>query len=185
MPRTCSVCTNPHRSEVERALAEGKTFASVSRESRLGGLSPDAVERHWNNHVAPEVREVRSVEGTSPLTIAGRMSALAGQAAAIRESAIENGDARLALQAIRLEGDLLSRLTERLGVRPDAVEEAFAEAESLIRVVAHIARHSPRAGEWIADQLPAERVQLAATIRGVAQHAPRPGQAKTTVTTRA
>lgn len=185
MPRPCTVCTSTHRSEVESALAEGMTFASVSRESRLGGLSPDAVERHWNNHVAPTVRDVRSVEGTSPLSIAERMSALAGQAASIREGAIVNGDARLALQAIRLEGDLLTRLTERLGVRPDAVEEAFAEADSLIRVVAHIARSSPRAGEWIADQLPSERAQLAATIRGVARHAERVEQDETKAATRA
>lgn len=169
MPRPCSVCISPQRPQIEAALAEWATFASVSRESRFGGVSADAVERHWNNHVALEVRSDRLVEGAIVLSIAERLSALAGEAATIRMGAITDGDSRLALQAIKLEEHLLSRLIERLGVRPDAAEEAFTEAESLMRVVAQIARHSPRAGAWIADQLPPERVQLAEAIRRVSK----------------
>lgn len=171
MPRPCKVCASESRALVEAELAGGATFAAVSRDSRFKELTVDSLERHWSNHVAPELQDAAFTVGADPLSIAQRMSSLAGEVALIRIDALKSGDTRLALQAIKLEGDLLSRLIDRLGVRPDAVEEAFAEADSLIKLVAHIARHSPRAGEWIADQLPPERAKLAGVIRGVAQRA--------------
>lgn len=160
MPRRCSVCASPSRTRIEAALADGATFQSVSRESRFSELSSDALERHWSNHVAPEIRNASWGEGVSALTIAARMSALAADACAIRSKAIAVGDGRLALQAVKVEGDLLSRLIDRLGITPEASDESFAEAEALVSVVAQITRRSPRAGHWIADQLPAGRVQV-------------------------
>lgn len=171
MPRRCTVCSSPSRARVEAALAEGATFHSVSRESRFSELTPDSIERHWRNHVQPEVRKARWAEGMTVLSIAERLSSLAGEATVIRRSALTAGDGRLALQAVKVEGELLYKLVERLGVAPDASELAFAEAETLVRVIATIARRSPRAGEWIADQVPAEQIQLAEAIRGVAMTA--------------
>lgn len=171
MPRPCSVCRSSSRARVETALAEGASFASVSRESRFSELSTDALERHWARHVAPEVRDAVWGEAVSSLSLAARMASLATEATRIRSTAVAAGDGRLALQAIKVESDLLARLTERLGIEASASEDDFAEAEALARVVAQIARQSPRAGNWIADQLPADRVELAEAIRGVAHRA--------------
>lgn len=171
MPRPCSVCTSRDRARIEAALADGATFRSVSRESRFSELSVDSLERHWANHVAPEIREAKWAEGVSTLTLAARISALATDAHAIKSRALGAGDQRLALQAIKVEAELLERMTQRLGITPDAGDEDFAEAEAALRVIAQIARRSPRAGEWIADQLPPGRERLAEAIRGVAHRA--------------
>ncbi len=169
MPRPCTVCSSSSRARLESALSEGATFAAVSRESRFSELSADAIQRHWSNHVAPEVRSARWAEGVSAMSIAERMMQLATEAMCIRKQALADGNGRLALQAVKTESDLMSKLVDRLGITPDTSEDALAEVDAMVKLVAQIARRSPRVGEWVADQLPPERLQLAEAIRGVAR----------------
>lgn len=154
---------------MEAALSEGATFTSVSRETRFSELSADAVQRHWSNHVAPEVSSARWAEGVSAMSIAQRMGQLATDAMSIRKQALAEGNGRLALQAIKTESDLMSKLMDRLGITPETSEDDLAEVQAMVKVVADIARRSPKVGEWVADQLPPERFQLAEAIRGVAR----------------
>ena len=59
MPRPCSICTSPHRADIEGALVAGDSARSIAA---LFRVSPDAVSRHNAAHIQETlVRAARSV----------------------------------------------------------------------------------------------------------------------------
>jgi hypothetical protein len=66
--RRCSVCTDPRRQAIDRALVDGE--ANLALSAKFRGLSDDAIRRHRENHLpanlakTTEVRELASASAT-------------------------------------------------------------------------------------------------------------------------
>ena len=144
MPRTCTVCTSPHRAEVDTALVTGEAVTGIA--ARLG-LSPDAVDRHARNHLRRLVAQVREAITPPPLPtvelippmvplqgvltvhgLAHRLGALVGRAEALLQDAEEDGSLAMRGGAIReLRATILDALKAAAMLEPEAVP---AQADS-------------------------------------------------------
>src|SRR5258705_451798 len=49
MPRTCLVCSNPNRTEIDAALLSGTSYRSIARHYTV---PPDSVFRHKRDHIS-------------------------------------------------------------------------------------------------------------------------------------
>ena len=143
MPRICTVCTSPRRTEVDTALVAGEAVTGIA--ARLG-LSPDAVDRHARNHLRRLVAQVREAITPPPqpielippgvplqgvLTVHGlahRLGALVGRAEALLRDAEADGSLVLRGGAIReLRATILDALKAAAMLQPEAVP---AQADS-------------------------------------------------------
>src|SRR5262245_55120331 len=52
-PGNCSVCKHPTRHQIEIGMANGVPFNALARKF---GLHKDAVQRHAQNHLSPQMR---------------------------------------------------------------------------------------------------------------------------------
>ncbi len=162
MPRTCTVCTNPRRAEVDTALVAGEAVTGIA--ARLG-LSPDAVDRHARNHLRRLVAQVReaitppqmptielippSVSLQRVLTVHGlahRLGALIGRAEALLQDAEKDGSLMMRGGAIReLRSTIVDALKAAAMLQPEAVPSQAAagmDAEAVAdRLLAALADH--------------------------------------------
>lgn len=76
MPRTCTICTHPERSVIDRALVAGEPFRNVAERT---GTSATALHRHKAEHLP---RLLAKVERTVERTETARAAALVAQGAA-------------------------------------------------------------------------------------------------------
>jgi hypothetical protein len=126
MPRTCSICSHPARTEIDQALVNGEAFRQIS--ARFG-MSTSAVFRHKNDHIpivmakAQEVNEVRHGED-----LLEQVRDLNQRTLRILREAEITGDNKTALAAIR-EARGNSELLCRMIV---ALEAAKREEDSQI-----------------------------------------------------
>jgi hypothetical protein len=58
MPRSCSICANPERAEIDRRLVEGQSYRSISADT---GTSSSALRRH-TNHLAAEIAQAQATQ---------------------------------------------------------------------------------------------------------------------------
>ena len=160
MPRTCTVCTNPRRAEVDTALVAGEAVTGIA--ARLG-LSPDAVDRHARNHLRRLVAQVReaitpppqSIELIPPtvplqgvLTVHGlahRLGALVGRAEALLRDAEEDGSLAMRGGAIReLRATIVDALkaAAMLQLEPQVQDVSGLDADAVAeRLLAALADH--------------------------------------------
>lgn len=171
MPRKCSICTHADREVMEGQLAEGMTFSAVSRESRNQSISPDALERHWNNHVVPEMKVALWSEGVPGLSLAWRILSMDSDASTIRKRALVAGDDRTALNAIKTSASLLTLAMERLGVERADTQRYLEEAQMLFTVIVGIVRENPRAVSLFTERLPPEGGTLKNSLDRIAEAA--------------
>ena len=119
MPRRCTVCDHPERGAIDKALVAGKSAAEISA---LFRVSPDAVQRHKDNHLPARLvkaEEAREVAQADDLLAEAR--ALRKKAYAILLKAEQSGDLRTALLGVReARGclELLARLLHEIDDRP-------------------------------------------------------------------
>lgn len=165
MPRNCNVCSSPDRQRIETALAAGATFVAVSRESRFSMIFPDAIERHWKNHVAPELREGRTAPGVSAAVLAGGMAELLEAAKAVRLRAAASNQDALVLRAVQVEASVHAQILARLGIEPKHGRDEIEALIALRDAVDVIARHRPDAAEIVAAQVSLEHPEAADRIR--------------------
>lgn len=59
MPRTCTICTSEHRSEIDRALVRRSSFRDISRQYEV---SKDALSRHAQEHLPDKLRRAEEAE---------------------------------------------------------------------------------------------------------------------------
>ena len=163
--RKCNVCTSPYRAEVEACLAAGGTYEEARTISRI---FPDSIARHWENHVAPAVRDRMKlqVDGLTAVTIASRLTELLNAARDIRVRSGAAGRDATALRAVQVEADLVSKMADRLGISPEQSLPELEELVALRAAVGTVARHSPDAAELVATQLDLTHPVAAQAIRG-------------------
>lgn len=105
MPRFCSVCASPRRTEIDQSVVSGS--ATLRDIARQFGLSKDAVARHKEQHMVPMLAAAaqrRADEGDSLAerisTAHKRSEALYDSAEAILRRAVADQDSKTALKSI-------------------------------------------------------------------------------------
>lgn len=136
MPR-CTVCTHPHVDKINRALVAGTPKERIARQY---GLKPDAMRRHFQNHVSEEQRREIAVElkreraqdtadelNDERLDIANTYESLAKRVGKLIDRAEEAGDDSLALASMeglrrvlsdiaKMQGKLAQQLTVQVSL---------------------------------------------------------------------
>ncbi len=99
MPRTCTVCSHPHLSELNAALLMGESLRNIARRF---GTSASAAYRHHREHLGgPLVRTTETTEVGEADTLMGKVIQLGEEARRLGKKAEDLGDLRGALAAVR------------------------------------------------------------------------------------
>lgn len=122
MPRPCSICTDDRLSEIDEAIASGRSLRDVAK---TFGFKKDQVFRHKRAHL-PVARlhllteAHATAEAGRALSLLERVKKLVERVERLAETAEKDGHAALLLQATkelretyRLEGSLSGELDER------------------------------------------------------------------------
>jgi hypothetical protein len=157
MPRVCTVCSHPQRSEIDECLVSGQSNRGIAKRF---GVDDAAVFRHRNAHLPAQVamaREAREVARADDL-LAGvvalrkRLQAALDAAQAAKDVASLSRELRETLRLmLELEGrlrhgaqvqvalsvgqspewlSLLARITRALGPYPEARQAVLAAVET-------------------------------------------------------
>lgn len=118
MPRSCTICENPERGAIDKALAGGASNRSVAS---LHDVSEAAVRRHKGNHLPVRVAKAQEEEDVrEALDVVRQLKAINAASLHILKEAREQGKQGTALQAvdrihkqIELQAKLLGELDER------------------------------------------------------------------------
>ncbi len=157
MPRSCSICTNPKRSEIDAALVAGTAYRHIAS---TFGLSSSATYRHKNKCIprvmadAVQARKERDLEHGDDFL--GQLLHLHERATAILTRAEDSGELRAAIAAIRKVRGCLefgSKLTGQIAeqhlhlhghtmLSPEAAQQ-FIEAMATMREVVGKSPHFP------------------------------------------
>lgn len=115
MPRTCTICNHSRRDEIDQLLVSGVTFRTISRKY---AISEDALKRHKKSHLPKTLMESRHAEIVMNAdNILLQMQELCDKTNRILDAAIDAGDTRTALAAIREargNNELISKLIGQL-----------------------------------------------------------------------
>src|ERR1019366_5646505 len=104
MPRTCTVCSHPHRDDIDRLLLEGVPLRNIAKRF---SLSAAGLFRH-NKHLSTML--TNSHRGAEVLRADGlleHLNHLTAEAARLKQKAEKAKDYRTALAGVREEGRLL------------------------------------------------------------------------------
>lgn len=118
MSRVCTVCVHEQRPAIDRALVRGQAVRSVAHSY---GLSPSAVDRHFDAHLPAELLRAQDVaELAAADTLLSEVRNLQTRTYRLLERAEENGHLLAQARAIReargnleLLGKLMGQLDER------------------------------------------------------------------------
>ena len=98
MPRTCTICTHPDRTGIERALIAAEPFRHIAERT---GTSPAALHRHRSEHLPLFLKKAHAAaEVAQADTLLDQIRELQTRAMRILAKAEEAGDLRTALAAI-------------------------------------------------------------------------------------
>jgi hypothetical protein len=99
MPRVCTVCAHPKRTEIDAALVSGDSFRNIAQRFALGHYT---VRRHHADHLpAALTKATEATEVAQADTLLAQVRDLQSRALAILDAAEAQGDLRTALGAIR------------------------------------------------------------------------------------
>ena len=118
MPRTCTVCRHPNRTEIDAALVEHRPFRAIARQF---DASKDALIRHHDNHLPAElVKAKEAAEVANADSLLDQVTSLRTRAITILDSAEESGDLKTAISAIREARGCIELLGKLAGELQDA-----------------------------------------------------------------
>jgi CBS-domain-containing membrane protein len=119
MPRTCTVCGNESREEIDRALVAGDAYRNIAERY---GTSTTALHRHKADHLPVTLTKAKEAgEVARADELLSRVESLQTRTLAVLEAAEETGELRTALSAIREARsnlELLAKLVGELDERP-------------------------------------------------------------------
>ena len=98
MPRLCSICTNPNRHEIDKAIISGDSYRIVAQQFTI---SRDAVARHRRHLALPPASTLSAQHVASSETLLQQLQELRSEAQRLKEKAELEGDYRAALGAVR------------------------------------------------------------------------------------
>ena len=120
MSASCSVCVSPFREVVERGLREGAAKAEMARTFNLPRRQ---IYRHAENHMDGEHVAVEIVPEDLISSVIPRLERLILEVDEVKRRVIERGKDHLALQAVRVQRELLSDVARLRGEIP--VQRSF------------------------------------------------------------
>ncbi len=117
MPRTCTVCSDSKRDEIDRALVAGEPFRHIA--ARFD-TSTGALQRHKNEHLpATMVKAQEQADVRHAIDVVAQLKAINGASLAILKEARDDKNGDLALKAVdriqrqlELQSKLLGELNE-------------------------------------------------------------------------
>jgi hypothetical protein len=120
VPRRCTVCTHPERTDLDLALSDPSR--AISQIAAKYGVSEDALSRHKANHLIPEMREkltedpdLRDVDVLAEMK--GLYARMKGHLERVEET--DNWQAIKAFHSeARTDLELLAKLIGQLDERP-------------------------------------------------------------------
>jgi hypothetical protein len=98
MPRRCSVCTHPHRQQIDQAIVSGNSYRTVAQQFTI---SRDAAVRHRRHLSVAVAKPLSSGQISPPETLLGQLEELRSEAQRLKQKAEGDGDYRAALAAVR------------------------------------------------------------------------------------
>lgn len=138
MSRTCTICSHPDRTAIERSIASGMGYRNIAKQFAVGYSS---VSRHASDHIPAAIHQSQAAkEEAGALDVVKQLKDINAIARAIMEKA-KDDDEELALKAmdrvfrqLELQAKLLGDLDDRPQVNvwlpapwPD-IESAIADA---------------------------------------------------------
>src|SRR5260370_40614081 len=98
MPRTCTVCPNPHRDEIDRRLRDGAPLRNIAKQFSLSSAS---LFRH-NKHIAKTLSHARQeAEILRADGLMEHLNHLTAEAARLKQKAEQAHDYRKAVAGVR------------------------------------------------------------------------------------
>jgi len=111
MSRSCSVCADPRRAEVDQALVSGVAVDEIAR--RYPPLSATSIRRHRSEHIAAAIAKAEAVkEVARGDDLLDQVHRLKSKAVSLLLKAEAAGDFRTALAGIREARSCLELLLE-------------------------------------------------------------------------
>ena len=116
MPTPCTICINPNRTAIDKAIVAGKSCREISASF---GVSPDAAQRHKPHLAKAVAKAAEAREEKGALDVLQQLKAINGAALSVLKKACNDGDGELQLKAIdrvqkqiELQAKLLGELDE-------------------------------------------------------------------------
>lgn len=121
MPRTCTICGHPERSDIDKALIRRVPYREITRRF---GVGKDALSRHLHDHIAPAVAKIRDAEeAREALDVVEQLRDINATSLSILKEARDRRDNDTALKAVdrvhkqlELVAKLAGTLDERVQV---------------------------------------------------------------------
>jgi hypothetical protein len=120
LARSCKICTNPERKEIEAAINSGATGVAIAKRF---GLTTVNVSRHKTGHMAPlqRIKARRQPQNGHPTSSVERLEVMYADARSLLDDALAHGQTQTSFQAIKeLRGvvELLAKLKGEWSDRP-------------------------------------------------------------------
>ena len=128
MPRTCSVCENPNRDDIDNLLVSGQSLRDIA--TRYPPLTPSALSRHHNRHVSAALMAMQAqVQADGRASLVDRIEVLIGNAETMFAAAALAGhgaQALAVLKELRSQLELLGKADGSLATAPTVVVNLMA-----------------------------------------------------------
>ena len=113
MPRECTICKHPQRTEIDAALVNGDMYRGVSRRF---DCSEDALRRHKAEHVPAHMAQAHDAQDVANAdSLLDQVRDLQRKALGILDKAENAGDLRAATSAIREARECIVLLAKLMG----------------------------------------------------------------------
>jgi hypothetical protein len=98
MPNTCSICTHPHRAEIEKALVAGESLRDIAGRCPV---SRSALHRHKRDHLPGHLVKAHEDEGIAQaIDVVRQLKAINGACLEILQASRADGKHAISLRAV-------------------------------------------------------------------------------------
>ncbi len=167
----CACCASPELELIDLEIISGQhTFSEIS--SRFS-VSKSSVQRHASSHLQDKLALAEPDKRQAALNLVKHLGSLVNEIQEIRAEAGSGTESfRVRLKSIEIEGALLLRISDRLGV-DQVVIKALREVEILAQVLRPILRDHPEIARELGEGLRGRGVdELAAACLAQAERGP-------------
>lgn len=110
MGLSCSVCNHSKRLEIDREIAQGKSYSGIARSY---GLHNEAVRRHAENHLSRQLRQAYELkEREHGMDLLNRIDEILNKAESIFQRNYDKGKDKIALQALSEQRNTIELLAK-------------------------------------------------------------------------
>ena len=104
MPRTCTVCTHPHRDEIDRRLLDGAPLRNIAKQFSLSSASLFRHNKHISKTLSNSRQEAEILRADGLME---HLNHLTAEAERLKQKAEKKRDYRTALAGVREQSRLL------------------------------------------------------------------------------